>query len=56
MKIRRTSAPKCMVGEGPVWDVREQALYLVDIVGKVVHRYDPGSGNANCGDTTAYSA
>ena len=32
-----------MVGEGPVWDVREQALYMVDIVGKVVHRYDPAS-------------
>lgn len=44
MKIRRTNAPKCMVGEGPVWDVREQALYLVDIVGKVVHRYDPSNG------------
>lgn len=44
MKIRRTNAPKCMVGEGPVWDVREQALYMVDIVGKVVHRYDPASG------------
>jgi len=43
MEIRRTKAPKCLVGEGPVWDVREQALYLVDIVGKVVHRYDPTS-------------
>jgi len=43
MEIRRTQAPKCLVGEGPVWDVREQALYLVDIVGKVVHRYDPTS-------------
>jgi L-arabinonolactonase len=43
MKIRRTKAPKCLVGEGPVWDVREQALYLVDIVGKVVHRYDPAT-------------
>jgi sugar lactone lactonase YvrE len=31
------------VGEGPVWDVREQALYLVDIVGKVVHRHDPAN-------------
>jgi sugar lactone lactonase YvrE len=30
-----------MVGEGPVWDVAEQALYFIDIVGKVVHRYDP---------------
>ena len=43
MKIRRTRAPKCLVGEGPVWDVREQALYLVDIVGKVAHRYDPAN-------------
>lgn len=43
MKISRTRAPKCLVGEGPVWDVREQALYLVDIVGKVVHRYDPAN-------------
>jgi L-arabinonolactonase len=43
MEIKRTKAPKCLVGEGPVWDVREQALYLVDIVGKVVHRYDPAS-------------
>ncbi len=41
MKIRRTNAPKCLVGDGPGWDVREQALYQVDIVGKVVHRYDP---------------
>jgi sugar lactone lactonase YvrE len=30
-----------MVGEGPLWDVAEQALYFIDIVGKVVHRYDP---------------
>jgi L-arabinonolactonase len=41
--MSRTKAPKCLVGEGPVWDVREQALYLVDIVGKVVHRYDPAN-------------
>lgn len=44
MKIRRVEAPKCLVGEGPVWDVREQALYFVDIVGKVVHRLHPETG------------
>lgn len=44
MEIRRLNAPKCMVGEGPVWDVQEQALYFVDIVGKVVHRFDPATG------------
>lgn len=43
MRIQRTNAPRCRVGEGPVWDTREQALYCVDIVGKVVHRYDPTS-------------
>jgi sugar lactone lactonase YvrE len=43
VRIQRTNAPRCRVGEGPVWDTREQALYCVDIVGKVVHRYDPTS-------------
>jgi sugar lactone lactonase YvrE len=42
--IRRVAAPKCLVGEGPLWDVQEQALYFVDIVGKVVHRLHPHSG------------
>jgi len=32
------------VGEGPVWDVRDQALYYVDIVGKKVFRFTPESG------------
>jgi sugar lactone lactonase YvrE len=36
-----------MVGEGPLWDVAEQALYFIDIVGKVVHCYDPATG-ATC--------
>ena len=43
MKIERLPTVHCMVGEGPVWDVAEQALYFIDIVGKAVHRYDPGS-------------
>lgn len=43
MKIARVSTVHCMVGEGPVWDVAEQALYFIDIVGKAVHRYDPGT-------------
>ena len=44
MQISRVAAPKCLVGEGPLWDVQEQALYFVDIVGKVVHRLHPRSG------------
>jgi sugar lactone lactonase YvrE len=40
----RLDVPQCAVGEGPVWDVAEQALYWIDIVGKQVHRLDPASG------------
>jgi sugar lactone lactonase YvrE len=32
------------LGEVPVWDVREQALYWVDIEGKLLQRYRPASG------------
>jgi sugar lactone lactonase YvrE len=44
MKIERIPTVHCRVGEGPVWDVAEQALYFIDIVGKAVHRFDPASG------------
>lgn len=40
MKFTRLETTRCMVGEGPVWDEAEQALYFIDIVGKIVHRYD----------------
>jgi sugar lactone lactonase YvrE len=32
------------LGEVPVWDVREQALYWVDIEGKLLQRYRPATG------------
>jgi sugar lactone lactonase YvrE len=44
------SAVKCVVdcanklGEAPLWDVREQALYWVDIEGKLLQRYRPDVG------------
>jgi len=31
------------LGEVPLWDVREQALYWVDIEGKLLQRYRPGT-------------
>ena len=37
-----------VVGEGPFWHQEEAVLYWVDITGKLVHRYDPASGQ----DTT----
>ncbi|MBM3517473.1 MAG: SMP-30/gluconolactonase/LRE family protein [Alphaproteobacteria bacterium] len=33
----------CTLGEGPVWDGREQALYFTDILGKTLNRFDPAS-------------
>lgn len=32
------------LGEVPVWDVAEQALYWVDIEGRLLQRFDPASG------------
>lgn len=32
------------LGEGPVWDVQEQALYWVDITGRLIQCHDPASG------------
>ncbi len=34
----------CEVGEGPIWDVDQERLLWVYIVGKTVHAYHPGSG------------
>jgi L-arabinonolactonase len=44
MKITRLPLPRCSVGEGPVWDEAEQALYYVDILEKRVMRWDPATG------------
>lgn len=32
------------LGEGPIWDAEEQALYWLDITERIIHRYEPGSG------------
>ncbi|MEP6823174.1 MAG: SMP-30/gluconolactonase/LRE family protein [Ramlibacter sp.] len=32
-----------LLGEGTLWSVREQALYWVDILGCVLHRFDPAT-------------
>jgi sugar lactone lactonase YvrE len=45
MEISKLDLPKCKVGEGPVWDVAEQALYYIDIVEKAVFRWDPASSD-----------
>ncbi|MGZ3250588.1 MAG: SMP-30/gluconolactonase/LRE family protein [Croceibacterium sp.] len=45
MKITKLDLPKCQVGEGPVWDVAEQAMFYIDIVAMAVFRWDPASGD-----------
>jgi sugar lactone lactonase YvrE len=37
-KPERVQAPVCTLGEGPVWDARDQSLYWVDIPEGRVHR------------------
>jgi L-arabinonolactonase len=44
VKIYQLDAPHCQVGEGPVWDEAEGALYYVDIIGRKVHRYHLATG------------
>lgn len=43
MKIERVGNVRCKLGEGPVWDVREQALYFVDTLAGTLWRYEPDS-------------
>jgi len=44
MQVSRLDLPVCQVGEGPVWDVAEQALYYIDILAQKVLRWHPASG------------
>ena len=37
-------APAAQLGEGPRWDAATQTLLWVDVVAKLVHRYDPATG------------
>lgn len=44
MSVRCVVEAKNRLGEVPVWDVREQALYWVDIEGKLLQRFTPATG------------
>ncbi len=52
MKISRVGTPKCQVGECPIWDITEQALYFIDIFGRKILRYDPASGATRSWDSS----
>jgi L-arabinonolactonase len=51
MNIERLGEMRCQLGEGPVWDVREQTLYFVDTLGGQIHRYDPATGESKSWNT-----
>lgn len=44
MKITKLEVPRCIVGEGPVWDVGSGLLFWIDILGRKVHNLDPITG------------
>jgi sugar lactone lactonase YvrE len=44
VKISRTDAKACRLGESPIWDVAEQALYYIDGFTGEIHRFDPRTG------------
>jgi sugar lactone lactonase YvrE len=43
IQIRCIADTKCTLGEGPVWDEKNQVLYWVDILENKVFRHDPSS-------------
>lgn len=44
MKIECVVDSRSELGEGAVWDARDQVLWWVDIMGEKIHRFDPASG------------
>ena len=53
MRIERVGDTIDMLGEGPLWDVAEQALYWVDSRGCRIHRLDWASGERRDWDVPA---
>ena len=47
MQVRRIGETIDVLGEGPVWDVQEQACYWVDIRACQVRRYDWNTGSVH---------
>jgi xylono-1,5-lactonase len=44
LPVRCVDPAAALLGEGPVWVAREQALYWTDIIGCRIHRFEPASG------------
>lgn len=50
LTVTRLDVPPCKLGEGPVWDVQEQALFYVDAAGAKLNRFDPVTGELRSWD------
>lgn len=53
MIVSRIDAVRCTVGEAPVWDVEENALFLLDIGQSRILRYRPSDGGVAAWETPA---
>jgi len=56
MKISALSDHVCQLGEGPLWDVQEQALYWVDSLGPALYRHDYASSRVRSWSLAGSSA
>jgi sugar lactone lactonase YvrE len=45
IEVHRVGDTTDRLGEGPLWDVAEAALYWVDSLGPCIHRLDPATGD-----------
>lgn len=50
MTVRNVWSLGATLGEGPVWDARDAALWFVDIKQHRVHRFDPANGETRSFD------
>ena len=42
-KVEQIETPAAIIGEGPHWDHKAQALYYVDILGCTINKYVPAT-------------
>lgn len=54
MKIEYLVDTKCTLGEGPVWNYDTQTLFWVDILGKKIYSWKPGTKAFNYWNTAEY--
>ena len=53
MNIERVDAPRCQIGESPLWSARDQAWYWVDISARRIWRHDGTSRYWECPEMVA---